>query len=147
VLQSRIHGTVVGTGSSSYDAARRLYSPLFDGIHPLAVVHCESAGDVAQTVRWAKANNVRIAVRSGGHSYGGYSTREAAVVIDVSRIALVLVDDTHGTARIGAGARLIDVYGRLAQHGVTIPAGSCPSVGIGGLTLGGGFGLAPASWA
>jgi FAD/FMN-containing dehydrogenase len=142
VLQSRIHGTVVGAGSGSYDAARRLYSPRFDAVHPLAIVYCESAGDVAQAVRWARANNVRIAVRSGGHSYGGYSTREGAVVIDVSRIAIVLVDDTHGTARIGAGARLIDVYGRLAQHGVTIPAGSCPSVGIGGLTLGGGFGLA-----
>jgi FAD/FMN-containing dehydrogenase len=142
VLQSRIHGTVVGAGSATYDAARRLYSPRFDGIHPLAVVYCESAGDVSQTVRWARANNVRIAVRSGGHSYGGYSTRAAAVVIDVSRIAVVAVDDAKGTARIGAGARLIDVYGRLAQHGVTIPAGSCPSVGIGGLTLGGGFGLA-----
>jgi FAD/FMN-containing dehydrogenase len=142
VLQSRIRGTVVGAGSGSYDAARRLYSPRFDGIHPLAVVYCTSAGDVAHTVRWAKANNVRIAVRSGGHSYGGYSTRDAGVVIDVSRIAAVLVDDTHRTARIGAGARLIDIYGRLAQHGVTIPAGSCPSVGIGGLTLGGGFGVA-----
>ena len=142
MLQSRIHGTVVGAGSASYDAARRLYSPRFDALHPLAVVYCESAGDVAQTVRWAKANNVRIAVRSGGQSYGGYSTREGAVVIDVSRIAIVRVDDAHGTARVGAGARLIDVYGRLAQHGVTIPAGSCPSVGIGGLTLGGGFGLA-----
>ena len=107
-----------------------LYSPRFDGVHPLAIVYCESAGDVAQTVRWAKANNVRIAVRSGGHSYGGYSTRDDAVVIDVSRIAIVLVDDAHGKARIGAGARLIDVYGTLAQHGVTIPAGSCPSVGL-----------------
>jgi FAD binding domain-containing protein/berberine-like enzyme len=142
VLQSRIHGTVVGAGSATYDAARRLYSPRFDGIRPLAVVYCESAGDVAQTVRWARANNLRIAVRSGGHSYAGYSTRAAAVVIDVSRISAVLVDDAKSTARIGAGARLIDVYGRLGPHGVTIPAGSCPSVGIGGLTLGGGFGLA-----
>src|SRR5207247_7511275 len=78
--------------------------------------------------------------RGGGHSYGGYSTTPG-VVIDVSRIAGVQVVPTGRTATVGAGARLIDVYDALWRHGLTIPAGSCATVGIAGLTLGGGVGF------
>ena len=78
--------------------------------------------------------------RGGRHSYAGYSTTPG-IVVDVSRLNGVDVDQVNGTARIGAGAQLIDVYAQLAKHGVSIPAGSCPTVGIGGLTLGGGLGL------
>ena len=111
-------------------------------MRPLAIVYATSAADVTQTIRWARQNGVRIAARCGGHSYAGYSTRNDGVVIDVSRLDAVVVDSAHGTARIGAGARLMDVYAKLAPHGVTIPAGSCPTVGIAGLTLGGGIGFA-----
>ncbi len=83
---------------------------------------------------------MRIVARSGGHSYGGYSTTPG-VTVDVSRLKAVALDG-HGRAVIGAGARLIDVYDVLAQHGRTVPAGSCPSVAIAGLALGGGVGFA-----
>jgi FAD/FMN-containing dehydrogenase len=140
-LQRRIAGTVVARGAAGYDAARLLYSPRFDGILPLAVVYCQSATDVSRTILWARQNKVRIAARSGGHSYAGYSTTPG-VVIDVSRLASVTVNAASGTVGIGAGARLMDVYRELAARGVTIPAGSCPSVGIAGLVLGGGVGFA-----
>jgi FAD/FMN-containing dehydrogenase len=131
----------VARGAAGYDAARLLYSPRFDGTLPLAVVYCQSATDVSRTILWARQNNVRIAARSGGHSYAGYSTTPG-VVIDVSRLASITVNAASGTAGIGAGARLMDVYRDLAARGVTIPAGSCPSVGIAGLVLGGGVGFA-----
>jgi FAD/FMN-containing dehydrogenase len=140
-LAQRVAGSVVGRNTAGYDQARLLYSPRFDDVRPLAVVYCESAADVRSTIAWARGNGVHIAARSGGHSYGGYSTT-TGVVIDVSRMNSITVDTAAGTARIGAGARLIDVYARLAQRGVTIPAGSCPTVGIGGLALAGGLGFA-----
>ena len=99
-----------------------------------AIVYCESAEDVEKTVRWAGKHAIRIVPRCGGHSYAGYSTTSEGVVVDVSRLRHVHAHD--GTATVGAGARLIDVYSGLAAHGSTIPAGSCPTVGIAGLALG-----------
>ena len=131
---------MVPSGSAGYEAARLLYSPRFDGIHPLAVVYCQSAIDVSRTILWARQNHVPIAARSGGHSYAGYSTT-TGIVVDVSRLASITVNAAAGTVGIGAGARLMDVYRELAAHGLTIPGGSCPTVGIAGLALGGGVGF------
>ena len=139
-LARDLQGTVIGRGQTGYGAARRLYSTRFDGILPLAVAYCESATDVAKAIHWARKHAIRIAARSGGHSYGGYSTG-TGLVIDVSRLDEISVDAAGKTATVGSGARLIDVYARLWQRRRTIPAGSCPSVGVGGLALGGGVGF------
>ena len=112
----------------------------FDNAHPQAIVYCESTEDVEKTVRWAQKHAIHIVPRCGGHSYAGYSTTSKGVVVDVSRMNRVHVHS--GIATVGAGARLIDVYGGLAPLGLTIPAGSCPTVGIAGLALGGGVGYA-----
>ena len=93
-------------------------------------------------LRWLVAKQVPFRVRSGGHSYAGYSTIGGGVVLDLRRLDHVAVAPNGALATIGAGAQLIDVYAALAAHGRTIPAGSCPSVGIGGHALGGGMGLA-----
>ena len=100
----------------------------------------ESTADVAAAVRWANRFDVRVVARSGGHSYAGYSTTSDGVVIDLSRLRGVSV--SNGRARIGPGAQLIDVQRALTRRGLTVPSGSCPSVGIAGLALGGGHGLA-----
>jgi FAD/FMN-containing dehydrogenase len=139
-LARELNGSVVVRGATGYDRARALYDTRFDSVKPRAVVFCRSRGDVQKTVRWALRHRVRIVPRSGGHSYGGYSTT-SGVIVDVSRLNRVTLDP-RGHAVVGAGARLIDVYDGLAQHGVTVPAGSCPTVGIAGLALGGGVGLA-----
>lgn len=139
-LARELRGDVVVRGKGSYDEARLLVNTRFDAVKPQAIVLAETLGDVQQTVRWARRHGVRIASRSGGHSYGGYSTT-SGVVLDVSRLGSVRADAASRTATIGAGARLIDVYARLWQHGLTIPAGSCPTVGIAGLALGGGVGF------
>jgi FAD/FMN-containing dehydrogenase len=139
-LANVLRGEVVLPSSSGYDQARLLFDTRFDAVKPSAVVFCESTADVQRTVRWARRHAVRIVPRAGGHSYGGYSST-TGVVVDVSRINGISLDPSR-RAVVGAGARLIDVYQRLALHGRTVPAGSCPTVGIAGLALGGGVGFA-----
>lgn len=139
-LARSLRGDVVQRGSSAYNTARLLYNTRFDGVRPQAVVYCESLADVQKTVRWARKHNVHIVPRSGGHSYGGYSTTPSGVIVDVSRLHAISLA-ANGRAAVGAGARLIDVYAALAQRGRTVPAGTCPTVGIGGLAQGGGIGM------
>ena len=140
-LARAVRGSVIGRRSARYTQARVLFNTRFDAVKPLAVVFAENADDVARTVRWARKHRIQIAPRAGGHSYGGYSTAAGGVILDVSRLSGVAVDAGRRQATIGAGAVLIDVYAALARHGFTIPAGSCPSVGMAGLALGGGVGF------
>ena len=137
-LQKGIAGDVVLPGSLDYDAVRKPFVAQFHGVRPQAVVLCESSNDVAETLRLAVRSGLQTATRSGGHCFAGRSSSEG-IVIDVSRLKSVSVSD--GVATIGAGARLGEVYASLNQRGLTLPAGSCPSVGIAGLTLGGGLGI------
>jgi hypothetical protein len=139
-LARSLRGDVVVPGDAAYARARVLYNTRFDGIHPHAVVLCESPSDVERTVTWARKHGVRVVPRSGGHSYGGYSV-SPGVVVDVSRLNRIALAP-RSRAVVGAGARLIDVYDALWQHRLTVPAGTCPTVGIAGLTLGGGIGFA-----
>jgi hypothetical protein len=141
-LDRLLAGQVVYPGHGPYATAKQQYDPRFDGVRPLAVAFCVSARDVQRALAWAKRHRVLVAARSGGHSYAGYSNGNGRLVIDTSRLACVTVDAGSHTATVGAGARLIDVYAKLAARGLTIPAGSCPTVGIAGLALGGGVGYA-----
>jgi FAD/FMN-containing dehydrogenase len=141
-LDRELRGDVVGRGDAGYAAARLLRNTRFDAIRPLAVAYCESAEDVARCIRWARRHDVRPAARSGGHSYGGYSSVGGGLVVDVSRLRAVTVAADGRTATIGAGAQLGRVYERLwSGRQVTVPAGSCSTVGIAGLALGGGHGF------
>jgi FAD/FMN-containing dehydrogenase len=116
-----------------------LFDPRFDTIRPAAVASVASARDVAHCVDFARRFSLPISIRSGGHSYLGASTGRG-LVIDVRPLNSVDVID-GGSATIGSGAALVDVYSALAGRGVSIPAGLCPTVGIGGLALGGGVGV------
>jgi FAD/FMN-containing dehydrogenase len=114
------------------------FSARFDDVAPEAVVHCTSEGDVAETIAFIRRHGLLTATRSGGHCFAGRSTTPG-VVIDVSPIRSVTV--AEGVVRIGAGAVLGEVYSATIPHGLTIPGGTCPSVGVAGLTLGGGLGI------
>ena len=138
-----LRGDVIGRGQPWYGRARLLFDTAYDAASPLAIAYCTSADDVARTIAWARRHRIRLAARSGGHSYGGYSTTPG-VILDLSRLSRVTVAGT--TAVVGAGARLIDVQAELAAHAVAVPTGSCPSVGISGLTLGGGNGPLSRKW-
>ena len=137
-LQARIAGEVVTPGSPGYDQARRPAIARFRDARPQAVVFCATDGDVAETLAVARRSGLPAVPRSGGHCFAGGSSGPG-IVIDVTPMRSVSV--TGGVARIGAGARLGQVYDALAGQGLTIPAGCGPDVGIAGLTLGGGLGI------
>jgi FAD/FMN-containing dehydrogenase len=136
-LAASLAGTLVLPGDAAYPVATQLYNERFDGVAPAAVAFCQRPADVQRCVAFARHHSVQVAARSGGHSYGGYSSC-SGLVVDVTRMAAVQVAANRRTATIGAGARLIDIYAALGQSGVLLPGGSCPTVGIAGLALGGG---------
>jgi FAD/FMN-containing dehydrogenase len=142
-LDRAVRGAVLTPASPQYGQARLVFDGLYDAIHPLAVVRPLDAVDVRAVVNWARTTGIHIVARSGGHSYGGYSTTNG-VVVDLTHLASVRV--SAGRAVVGPAARLGNIYGTLGAHGLAIPAGTCPSVGIGGHALGGGFGLASRAW-
>jgi len=137
-LDDTIAGEVVLPNFPIYETVRRPAISLFHGVRPKAVVLCETPADVSETISFAKRYGLRTATRSGGHCFAGRSSTEG-IVIDVSPMRSVSI--SAGVATIGAGARLGDVYDSLDEHGLTVPAGCGPSVGISGLTLGGGLGI------
>jgi FAD/FMN-containing dehydrogenase len=137
-LEHSIDGEVALPESELYERIRAPAIARFASTPPRAVVLCEGPGDIAETLRLARQAEVPVAIRSGGHCFAGRSS-SAGVVIDVSGLDTVSV--SGDIAFVGAGARLGRVYDALDAYGLTIPAGCGPTVGIGGLTLGGGLGV------
>jgi FAD/FMN-containing dehydrogenase len=139
-LRAKVSGGVLLPGDAGFDATYRTFNSLRDVRKPAAIAKCKTKDDVQACVAVAQESKVPIAARSGGHSYAGYSVPEGGLQVDLTGMADVEVRP-DGTVRIGAGAKLIDVYTALAKAGRCLPAGSCPTVGIAGLTLGGGIGV------
>jgi FAD/FMN-containing dehydrogenase len=137
-LARRLSGELLMPESFEYDRARRPFIARFDDVLPRAIVRCGCVADVVEVIRFARRHDAAIAVRSGGHSLAGFSST-SGMLVDVGGMDRVTV--SGDLAEVGAGARLGEMYRRLLDVGVTLPAGTCPSVGIAGLTLGGGFGL------
>jgi FAD/FMN-containing dehydrogenase len=137
-LQRAIDGDVVLPGSPEYGSVRKPVMARFEHVLPAAVVRCATAADVAATLAVAGRLGLPTAIRSGGHSVAGRSSTEG-IVLDVTPMGSVAVAGEAAT--VGAGVRLGELYDALAEHGLTIPAGCGPSVGIAGLTLGGGLGI------
>jgi FAD/FMN-containing dehydrogenase len=133
-------GLLVTPDSSGYDTAKLAFDPKFDQARPQGIAYCASAADVSACLAFVRRFGLPVAVRSGGHSYGGWSST-SGLVIDVSKLSRVRVDSAGGTVRVGAGTLLIDLYSQLAARGLAVPGGSCPTVGIAGLALGGGVGV------
>lgn len=135
-LGSALAGTLILPTSSSYDQAREAFNARYDGNRPQAVVRCATPDDVSEVLSFVRRFKLPVVPRCGGHSYGGYSTT-TGIVIDVGPMNAIQVNGN--TATIGAGAKLVDVYDQLTAQGVCIPSGSCLSVGIAGITQGGGI--------
>src|SRR5918995_1611295 len=131
-------GIVVLPDSPDYESLRRPAIPRFADTRPAATIRCTTAPDVVEALAYARRAKQPVVVRSGGHSFAGASSTDG-VVVDVSPMVGVAL--SQGRAVIGAGTRLGDVYDALAARGRTIPAGCGPTVGVSGLTLGGGLGI------
>jgi FAD/FMN-containing dehydrogenase len=137
-LGGSLAGELALPGEPGYEAVRRPFIPRFAAIQPEAVARCATTADVREAIRFAAAERMPLATRSGGHCFAGRSSTEG-LLIDVSPLSDVSVGGQEAT--VGAGARLGDLYDALLARGVTIPAGCGPTVGISGLVLGGGLGI------
>ena len=137
-LESRIEGELVLPGSPDFDVAYRALNARFDDVQPLAIVRCTNPDDVAEVIRFAGTHGMEVGTRGGGHCFGGRSS-SGGLLVDVTRMHAVEV--SGGAVTVGGGTRIGEVYASLLQHDLAIPAGSCPSVGIAGLALGGGLGI------
>jgi FAD/FMN-containing dehydrogenase len=137
-LQAAVTGEVLVPGAPGYEGARKPALARFHHLRPEAIVRCENPTDVAETLAFALRAGMPVAVRSGGHCFAGRSSTDG-IVIDVAPMNRVSVD--AGMATVGAGTRLADLSAALDEHGVTLPLGCGATVGIAGLTLGGGLGI------
>lgn len=135
-----IKGRIVRPGDPGYDEARRDYNARFS-LSPGSILYCSSESDVIQAVKWARHNEIAVAVRSGGHSYEAFSLIDGGAVIDVSDMTNISVDSAKKLATVESGVTLLPLYETLWEKRVVVPGGSCATVGIAGLALGGGYGL------
>ena len=138
-LEARIRGAVITPGHPAYDDARLLHD-LGHNPFPAAIIRVQDGNDVAEAIKFARSNNYRISVRSGGHSVAGHSSVTGAVVIDLFEMRRVFVDPETQTARVQPGATSAELAGPAHAYGLALSTGDTSTVGIGGLTLGGGIG-------
>jgi len=126
-------------GQSGYVQAHELFSPQYDALQPSGVAYCKTAADVALCLSFVTKFGLAVRTRSGGHSYGGWSSVTGGLILDVSEMNSMTFGT--GTVTVGSGIDLINFYNGLAARGKAVPGGSCPTVGIAGRTLGGGIGV------
>jgi hypothetical protein len=138
-FQKDFHGQVVQPGDASYDTARRIWNASIDK-HPGLIARCLGAADIVHAVKFARKNDLLVAVRSGGHNVAGRALCDDGIVIDLSAMKGIFVDPHLRTVRVQAGATLGDVDRETYMHGLAVPTGVVSKTGIAGLTLGGGVG-------
>src|SRR5579864_5732549 len=138
-LAAEISGRVITPEASDYESSRLVFNRAFD-LHPALIVRCGSSSDVARALDFAQSQKLPLAVRSGGHSRLGYGMCNGGVVVDLSGRNRVEVDARKRVARAEAGALVRDLDAATQRFGLATTSGGCPTVGIAGLTLGGGEG-------
>ncbi len=132
-------GEIVLPGSADYDAARVVWNGMIDR-RPALVARCAGVDDVIRAIRFAREQDLVIAVRSGGHSVGGFSTCDDGILIDLSQMRGVQVDPERRTARVKGGTLLSELDDQAQAFGLVCPVGVVGHTGVAGLTLGGGMG-------
>ena len=138
-LAESLRGTIVCPGDDAYEQDAQVWNMARQGA-PAAIVRAADAGDVATAVEFARSNDLEIAVRSGGHSLAGHSTGDGVLVIDLRDLRGLHIDPAQQLAWAGAGLTAGEYTTAAAAHGLATPFGDTGTVGIAGLTLGGGIG-------
>ena len=138
-LSDSLKGKLLLPGSQAYDEARTLLNPSYDK-YPALVVQPTGAADVQSAVDFARDNALLLAVKCGGHAASGSSSCDKGLQIDLSQLRNARVDQAARTARIAGGSLLGELDHEAMSHGLVTTAGSVSHTGVGGLTLGGGFG-------
>ncbi|HMO58823.1 MAG TPA: FAD-binding oxidoreductase [Roseiflexaceae bacterium] len=139
-LREQLAGQLITSADFEFDTARRTIYINLD-CRPLAIIHAANAADVAATVRFARDHELPLAVRSGGHSLAHYSVIDDAVIADLSQMKRVIIDPERRIAHVQPGATSGHLAGPANAHGLALTTGDTHSVGMGGLTTGGGIGF------
>src|SRR5215217_2347326 len=137
---SKLTGRLVFPNSPNYESARVLWARQFSTF-PLVIVFCQNVQDVVNAVSWCREHDVAFRARSGRHALEGWSSLDGRVIIDVSDMNQIHVDERAGVATVQTGATQGAVVDALGRMGYAIPSGGEPDPGIGGVLLGGGIGL------
>jgi FAD/FMN-containing dehydrogenase len=138
-LRAELAGPVLGPGDPGYDAERRVFLTSVDR-RPAAVARPADAGEVARVVALARETGLELAVRGGGHSSAGHGTTEGGIVLDLAGLRALEIDPAARVAHAAGGLTSGEVTSTASPHGLAVGFGDTASVGIGGLTLGGGVG-------
>ncbi|HSQ29186.1 MAG TPA: FAD-binding oxidoreductase, partial [Gemmatimonadaceae bacterium] len=138
-LGASFHGDILVPGTDAYDAARKVWNGMIDR-RPACIARCKSVGDVQAALRFARENDLEVAVRGGGHNAAGLAVCDGGLVIDLGGMRDVVVDAKQRIARAGGGATWGDFDRATAEHGLATTGGAVSTTGIAGLTLGGGLG-------
>ncbi|ORB74131.1 FAD-dependent oxidoreductase [Mycobacterium scrofulaceum] len=140
-LSTAIGGQVLLPGSGGFGAAKQVFNTNYNGLTPAAIVTPASPADVQKAMAFAAAHNLKVAPRSGGHSYIGASTANGVMVLDLRQLpGGVNYDAGTGHVTVTPATSLYAMHQTLAGAGRGIPTGTCPSVGASGHALGGGLG-------
>jgi FAD/FMN-containing dehydrogenase len=139
-LRADLSGRVTAPGEPGYDEGR---TPFYGGIdrRPAVIVRAADADDISRVIALARETGLELAIRSGGHSIPGHSTTEGGIVLDLGDLDGLEIDVEGRTAWVGGGVTTGRYTGAAAEQGLATPFGDTGSVGIGGLTLGGGIGF------
>src|SRR5918992_4460438 len=138
-LRALFDGRVIAPEDAAYDAARAVFYGSRNR-RPAAIVRAKDAADVSRVVTLAREKGLELAVRSGGHSLAGHSVSEGGIVLDLSDMRALDIDVDGRTAWAQAGSTAAELTNGAGAHGLGIGFGDTGSVGIGGITLGGGVG-------
>lgn len=137
LLAKTVTGRVLRPGDTGFHESSAPFNQRFAATTPRGVVTVAGVDDVRRAIEWARDTGVRVVARGGGHSYGGYSVN-SGLVIDLGGLRTVAADGDTGLVTAAGGARMADVYAAIQPHEMAFALGNGASVGIGGLTLGGG---------
>ncbi|HEU4746329.1 MAG TPA: FAD-binding oxidoreductase [Anaerolineales bacterium] len=138
-LRSEFKDRVIAPGDPDYDRARTVF---YGGVdrHPAVIIKVADTNDVIRVVNLARESGLELAVRSGGHSSAGHSVSEGGIVLDLSNMKDLQIDPESRTAWVETGFTAGQLTTALGAHGLAVGFGDTGSVGIGGITLGGGVG-------
>jgi FAD/FMN-containing dehydrogenase len=138
-LRSSFRGALLPPGEEGYEEARRVWNGAIDR-HPALIARCAGADDVVEAMRFARERELPVTVRGGGHAVAGHAVCDGGLMIDLSLMKAVEVDPEARTARAAGGLLWRELDAATQQHGLATTGGIISHTGIGGLTLGGGFG-------
>ena len=132
-------GEIVTKEDFKYEEERKAWNRAIEK-YPSVIVYCKTEEDIINAIKFARINSLSVRVRSGRHHYEGYSTGNDLLVIDVSKMNKIYIDEEKAIVKIQAGTRNREIYEATGKKGYPFPGGGCPTVGAVGFALGGGWG-------